>query len=374
MLHQLKILVEEMAELAFVVMALIVGYQVWKRSTRRSRITIAVVLVVLIVGYRVWKRLPPYEQGVHTSIVEAGSDPARSDSAAHLGVCPAFPADNVWNTPIETLGKDKRSGDYVDSIGPLHPVHPDFGSNLDTGIPYSFIQPGTKRVKVTFDYRDDSDLSNYPIPPDAPIEGGANATGDRHVLLVDQRRCLLYELYDAHAHPDGTWTAGSGIIMDLTDNALRADGKTSADAAGLPILPGLVRYDEVMSGEIDHALRFTIPHTQNTYIWPARHKASKIADPRVAPMGVRFRLRPDFDISKYSKTNQVIMKALKKYGMFLADNGGAMFLSGVSDKRWDDSDLHKLGEMKAEDFDAVDESDWQMITNSARVDPLSQHH
>ena len=277
----------------------------------------------------------------------------------------------MWNTPIDALPKDRHAADYVDSIGPLHPLHPDFGSNLNTGIPWSNLPPGTRPVKVTFDYRDDSDLGNYPIPRDAPIEGGPDSHDDRHVLLGDQRRCLLYELYDAHPQPDGSWKAGSGIKMDLTGNGLRADGKTSADAAGLPILPGLVRYEEVMSGAINHALRFTIPHTQAAWIWPARHKASKNESVKVPPMGARFRLRADFDIAKYSKPNQVIMTALKRYGMFLADNGGAMFLSGVSDKRWDDGDLRQLGVMKAEDFEAVDESDWQMLADSARVDPVA---
>ena len=185
------------------------------------------------------------------------------------------------------------------------------------------------------------------------------------------RRCLLYELYAAFPQPDGSWHVGSGIKMDLTSNALRPDGHGSADAAGLPIFPGLVRYDEVMSGEINHALRFTIPHTQGAYIWPARHKASPEKDLNVPPMGTRFRLRADFDISKFSKTNQVILTALKKYGMFLADNGGSMFITGVSDKRWDDSDLRNLSALAAEDFEAVNEADWQMLPDSARVDPVA---
>jgi hypothetical protein len=359
-----------LAELAVVGMMALVALVVFVRGSKRTRIVMASVLGVLFVGHEIRRHTPPYEQGTHTSVVEADADGTRSD-VPHIGSCPVFPADNIWNTPADTLPKDRHAQDYVDSIGPLHPVHPDFGSSLDTGIPYTLIPPTTKRVKITFDYRDDSDLSNYPIPPDAPIEGGPASKGDRHILIVDERRCLLFEIYDAHPKGDGTWTAGSGIIMDLTSNALRADGKTSADAAGLPILPGLVRYDEVMAGQINHALRFTVPHTQSAYIWPARHKASHNADVKLVPMGARFRLRADFDISKYSKTNQVIMKALKKYGMFMADNGSAMFISGVSDKRWDDADLHKLGDMKAEDFEAVDESDWQMMTDSARVDPLA---
>ncbi len=335
---------------------------------------IAVLLLALAASFEVWKHLPPFERGSHEDVVQAETSPARAD-APHIGPCPMFPADNVWNTPVDSLPVDKHGADYIGSIGPLRPVHPDFGFNLNSGIPYTMVPAsGVRGVRVNFGYRDESDLGNYPIPPDPPIEGGPQSTGDRHVIVVDPRTCLLYELWDSHPQPDGTWKAGSGIRMDLTDNALRPDGKTSADAAGLPILPGLVRYDEVEAGAINHALRFTIPHTRNTYIWPARHKASSVSDPAVAPMGVRFRLRSDFDISKYSKTNQIIMKCLKKYGIILADNGSAMYISGVSDHRWDDSDLHKLGDIKAQDFEMVDESDLQLLPDSGRVDPLSIKH
>ncbi len=362
-----------LAELMVLAFLALVAFIVYLRGSRKVRVVIATMVALLFLGWQIRKHTPPYEQGLHTSVVQAGIDAARTD-LPHLGICQVFPADNIWNTPVNDLPKDQHAKDYVASIGPEHPVHPDFGSNLDTGMPYTLIPPATKRVKITFDYREDSDLSNYPIPPDAPIEGGPMSKGDRHILMVDERRCLLYEIYDAHPVGDGTWTAGSGIIMDLTSNALRDEDKTSADAAGLPILPGLVRYDEVMAGQINHALRFTVPKTQSAYIWPARHKASHNADVKLVPMGARFRLRADFDISKYSKPNQVIMTALKKYGMFMADNGSAMFISGVSDKRWDDSDLHKLGDMKASDFEAVDESDWQMMKDSARVDPLAFKH
>jgi hypothetical protein len=337
----------------------------------------AVCLILLMVGVVVWrhvrKMIPPFEQGIHTSTVEAATNGSGVDGP-HIGNCPVFPKDNVWNTPIDKLQKDQRSDAYIDSIGPLHKVHMDFGSNLKYGIPYTEIPAGTRPVHVEFDYRDESDLGNYPIPADAPIEGGPDATGDRHILMIDLRRCVLYELFDSHPQPDGTWKAGAGIKMDLTSNALRAEGKTSGDAAGLPIFPGLVRYDEVMSGEINHALRFTIPHTQAAYIWPARHKASSNMDLNVAPMGARFRLRADFDISKFSKTNQVILTALKRYGMFLADNGGAMYITGVSDKRWDNGDLKELSGLTAEDFEAVNEAGWQLLQDSARVDPVSLSH
>jgi hypothetical protein len=292
-------------------------------------------------------------------------------SGPQLGGCPVFPADNVWNTPVEALKKAVRSDDYIRVMMPERMVHPDFGTN--SGIPLNLVPATQKRVGVNFENRDESDLGNYPIPPDVRVEGGFTGDGDHHVLLVEKERCILDELFDAARKPDGSWTAGSGIKMDLTDNALRPEGKTSADAAGLPILPGLVRYDEVASGEIRHALRFTAPKTQRAYIWPARHYASRITDPTYPPMGARFRLRSDFDISGFSKTNQVILTALKRYGMILADNGGPWFITGVPDDRWNDRDLHRLGQVKGSDFEAVDESDWQLLGDSGRVDPLRSH-
>lgn len=285
--------------------------------------------------------------------------------------CPLFPADNVWNTTIDKLPKDAHSDVYIQTMGPGKPLHPDFGAN--GGIPFAEVPAGTKRVKVDFDYRDQSDLGNYPIPPNAPIEGGPNADGDRHVILVQPGFCMLYELFAARPQPDGTWKAGSGIKMDLTDNALRTDGYTSTDAAGLPILPGLVRYDEVASGVIRHALRFTVPQTQAAHIWPARHDASKLKGANYPPMGVRLRLRANFDITPFSKSNQVILTALKHYGMILADNGSAFYISGAPDRRWDDDDLHRLNGVRGSDFEVVDEGDLQMEPDSGRVDPKSQH-
>lgn len=284
-----------------------------------------------------------------------------------LGGCPVFPADNAWNTPIEKLSPDTHSKDYVAAIGAEKPVHPSFGSDLENGIPITLSGAHVKPVKVEFEYRDQSDLGNYPIPPDARIEAG----DDHHILVVDRERCMLYELFAAARKPDGSWTAGSGIKMDLTSNAQREEGKTSADAAGLAILPGLVRYDEVASGEIRHALRFTAPKTQNTYIWPATHAASKNSDAKLPPMGVRFRLKASVNISGYSKENQVILRALKRYGMILADNGSSWFVVGEPDQRWSDSDLHRLGQIMGSDFEAVNESDFQMLKDSARVDPMS---
>jgi hypothetical protein len=289
-------------------------------------------------------------------------------SGPQIAGCPIFPADNVWNVPIDKLPLDPRSKDYVDSIGVDKGLHPDFGPGADAGYTINITDAHAPWVKVHFDYGDESDPGSYPLPPNVVVEGGE----DHHVFLIDKNRCLLVELWEAKRVSSTVWTAGSGIKMDLTGNGLRPDGKTSADAAGLPIVPGLVRYDEIAAGEIRHALRFTVPKTQSEHIWPARHDASRITDRRYPPMGVRFRLRADCDISGFSKTNQVILTALKRYGMFLADNGGPWFLSGLSDPHWNDDDLHQLTNIKGSDFEAVDESNWEYLPDSGRVDPAER--
>lgn len=296
-----------------------------------------------------------------------------SSSGPHIAGCPIFPADNVWNTPIDTLKKDKHSDDYIQRMGPALVVHPNFGSEPTNGIPITITKSNRPRLPITFTYGDESDPGHYPSPEDALVEGGWNSPldSDRHVIMVDEGRCVLTELSAVVKQKDGSWKADAGIKMDLTSNALRAADKTSTDAAGLPVIAGLLRYDEVASGEIKHAIRFTTPKTQRAYVWPARHFASRITDPSYPPMGERFRLRADFDISGFSKENQVILKGLKKYGMILSDNGGPWFIIGEPDKRWSDSDLGKLKSIKGENFEAVDESDWQMLPDSGRVDPVA---
>ncbi len=220
-----------------------------------------------------------------------------------LAGCPIFPASNVWNARVDLLPVDPKSADYIATIGPGAGLHPDFGSGTwdggPIGIPYAVVPGSQPRVAVRFDYADESDPGPYPIPADAPIEGGPASGGDRHVLLVDTGSCVLYELYAAYPQPDGSWHAGSGAVFDLRGNALRPAGWTSADAAGLPILPGLVRYDEVAAGAIRHALRFTVAHTRNQFVWPARHQASSSGNPAYPPMGQRFRLKAGFDVSSF---------------------------------------------------------------------------
>jgi hypothetical protein len=231
--------------------------------------------------------------------------------------------------------------------------------------------PGTQPpVTVTFDYDDESDPGPYPIPPDAPIEGGPDSDGDRHVLVLDRDNCVLYEMWDSWPQPDGSWHAGSGAVFDLDSYDLRPDGWTSADAAGLPILPGLVRYDEVAAGEIRHAIRFTARQTNGDYyVWPARHKASSLSGSQYPPMGQRFRLKDEFDISGFSPEVQVILQAMKTYGIILADNGSNWFISGVPDERWDNDVLRELKQVHGSDFEAVDVSSLTIDPDSGQTRP-----
>ena len=271
--------------------------------------------------------------------------------------CPLLPADNIWNARVDALPLDPKSGAYVRSIGVDAHAHPDFGSGEweggPIGIPFIVVSETQERVPITFYYEGESDPGPYPIPPTAPIEGGVRSDGDRHVLVVDADNCVLYEVFDAHPRREGGWRAGSGAVFDLRSNALRTKDRTSADAAGLPILPGLIRFEEVDAGAISHALRFTAPRTRKDYVWPGRHQAGESDDPDLPPLGQRFRLK-DIDVSGYSPANRVILTALKTYGMFLADNGSAWYLSGVPDERWDNDELRQLKDLKGSDFEAVD--------------------
>jgi hypothetical protein len=265
--------------------------------------------------------------------------------------CPIFPATNVWNKPVDTLPVAAGSDAMIKAIGADSSVHPDFGSYLGYGIPYNVVSDKTSRkVTFKFDYASESDRVGYPMPAHPNQE----ASGDQHILIVDSSTCKLYELYDASGH--GTsWKAGSGAVWNLRSNRLRPNGWTSADAAGLPILPGLARYDEVSSGAIRHALRFTAERTSRAHIYPARHDAGS-ADPSLPPMGLRVRLKASVDISHLGKQARVIAQALKTYGMILADNGSPWFITGASDRKWNDDDLHGLGKLKGSDFEVVDTS------------------
>ena len=283
-----------------------------------------------------------------------------SDTDTDPTACTVFPADNPWNADVSGLDVLSNSDAYLGEIGLDGHLHPDFGTTYNgapNGIPYVDVDDSVAKVLVAFDYADESDVGPYPLPPDAPIEGGPNGDGDRHVIAFDTSECKLYELFNAHPKDDGTWHAGSGAIFDLTSNDLRPEGRTSADAAGLPIYPGLVRYDEVVTdGVIDHALRFTVQHSQKGYIHPATHYASscKPADcPTYAPMGLRVRMKKDYDCSSLSSEVQVLCTAFKKYGMIVADNGSNWYVSGAPDDRWSDDNLHDLSKIPGSAFEAV---------------------
>lgn len=296
-------------------------------------------------------------------------------SSVAIDGCAVFPDDNIWNTPVDTLLVDPNSQSYISTIGAGRGLHADFGSGLwdggPIGIPFVTVSGLQPKVDVFFDFDGESDPGPYPIPSDAPIEGGSQSGGDRHVLVVDRDNCILYEMWSAYPQSDGSWQAGSGAIFDLRSNALRPPSWTSADAAGLPILPGLVRYDEVASGEIRHAIRFTVPQTRNVFVWPARHQASDLTGQQYPPMGQRFRLKADYDISGFSRDVRVILAAFKKYGIILADNGSAWYISGVPDERWDNDVLHELGRVTGSAFEAVDESGLMVDPDSGQADILA---
>ena len=287
-----------------------------------------------------------------------------------LAGCPVFPSNNIWNTRVDTLPLASRSQAWVDSIGRNTGFHMDFGSGTwdggPIGIPYNIVGAGVPKVPVTFEYDDESDPGPYPIPANPLIEYGS----DHHLLIVDSSTCTLYEIYAAD-DSSGSWHAGSGAIWYLGSNALRPAGWTSADAAGLPILPGLVRYDEILSGAINHAIRFTASRT-NGYIWPARHLTSNDpTSPGIPPMGARFRLKAAFNISTYPAELQAILKAMKIYGIILADNGSNWYISGAPDERWDNDMLHKLDKLTGNDFEAVDASGLMVNPDSGEVPTYS---
>ena len=271
--------------------------------------------------------------------------------------CYVFPADNVWNMPVDTLTTHSSSAAFINSISATKGIH------YDMDLPVNLVPGSQPKVAVTFDSADESDAGPYPVPPNALREGG----DDHHVLIVDVDNCLLYEMYGASRKTDGTWTAGSGAIFNLLGNALRPAWWTSADGAGLPMVPGLLRYDEVAAGEIRHALRFTAPSTGDLFIWPARHRASFNPDPALPPMGARFRLKAGFDISGFSAANQVILRAIRKYGLILADNGLPWYLQGVPDAQWNDDDLSNLTSVIGSNLEAVDTSPMILDINSAQV-------
>jgi hypothetical protein len=278
-----------------------------------------------------------------------------SAASPRIAGCPAFPASSVWNQRVDRLPVAGNSTAIVDSIGASTGLHPDFGSGLwdgaPIGIPVTTVRGGVPKARVSFDYADESDHGPYPIPANVKIEGG----GDRHALIVDPSTCTLYELY-ALQRAGGGWHAGSGAIWSLRSNRLRPAGWTSADAAGLPITPGLVRWSEVAAGHIDHALRFTVERSRRAYVYPARHYASDLTDPDLPPMGLRLRLRADYPIAGFPRQARVVLQALKTYGMIVADNGTSWYISGEPSSHWSNDDLRSLGRVPGSAFQVVDTS------------------
>ncbi len=289
--------------------------------------------------------------------VSAGARPAhvRRAAAPEEGGCPVLPAEDPLNQEIADAPPNPNSANYVASIGLTAHLHPDFGTNPSYGIPYTVVGEGQPKVPIKLTkFRSESDPGPYPIPANAPIEGGGkNGHGDKHVLVMQEGSCMLYEMYKAKRKGEG-WTAAAGAVFNLRSDALRPEGFTSADAAGLPIFPLLARYPDVASGQIDHALRVTVPQTQRGYIHPATHFASASSDPSLPPMGLRLRLKASYSLAGFHGESLVILEALKRYGLIVADNGSPWFITGAPDPRWNDEDLEQLKQVPGSEFEAVE--------------------
>ena len=335
-------------------------------------IRISLIVSALLLSACIPTSTPPNETAIAptaTLVVPADtivpSTPAGNGPT--IANCPMFPADNIWNARVDSLPTHPMSEAWINSIGRDEGFHMDFGSGEwdggPIGIPYNVVSDfSVTKYTIDFYYPDESDAGPYPIPDNPLMEYGS----DHHILVVDTDDCTLYEVYDA-SFDAGNWSGGSGAVWDLNSNALRPETWTSADAAGLPILPGLVRYDEIIAGEIKHAIRFTAEETAG-YLWPARHLTSDAQD-EVPPMGARFRLKADYDISGFPQEMQVILQALKDYGIILADNGSNWYVTGTPDERWDNDMLHLLDVLTGDDFEAVDTSVLMVDPNSGEVHP-----
>jgi len=337
------------------------------------------VVMLVSVSLTSFSWAPQTRANTKLTRVAVSASARAASSAARIGGCTVFPANNIWNYDISNLPVAANSANYINSMGPGGPLHAYFGATVPgyepPGMPYAVVSATQPYVPMQFYYQ--SDPGPYPIPPHVPIEGGRDnyhSNNDRHVLVVDQGTCKLYETFWSFPLPNGGWYAGSGAVWDLASNHLRPLNWTSADAAGLPILPALARYDEDASGAITHALRVTTNSSQCTFLWPARHYASNNCDPNLPPMGLRLRLKASVDISSFPPDVQVILTALKHYGMFVADNApDSWALSGAPDPRWNNNDLALLRNITGSDFEAVDESALQLYPNSAAVNPTYLH-
>ena len=312
--------------------------------------------------------------GALAAIIGLGAPPAEA-TVHHLPgtTCYAFPADNYWHASVARLPVNRHSAAWLSHMSPTRKLHPDFGPSYGAqpvpyGIPITYVKSTHPKVSVSFTYSDESDHVGYPLGSDTRIEGGNNADGDRHAIIVDTGKCRLYELWNIHKNASGHWTAGSGATWSLGSDSLRPAGWTSADAAGLAILPGLLRYGEVENGTIDHAIRFTTNITQKAYLWPARHQAGSTSSTSYPPMGARFRLKASYRIATSLRADtKNVLRAMKTYGLVLADNGSPWYFQGTADTRWPSGLLNQLKAIPASAFEAVDTSSLKVTSSSGRA-------
>jgi hypothetical protein len=308
--------------------------------------------------------------GVSTFVVPSAAVTPVAEKPIARTQCSEFPADNWWHADVSGLPVHARSGAWLSHMSTDVDLHPDFGPSYgdgpDYGIPITVVDEDHRKVRVRFYYGSESDKVRYPLGKDTRIEGGRGSDGDRHAIVVDRSRCRLYEVYDARV-TGGKWRAGSGAVWSLKRNRLRPDGWTSADAAGLPILPGLLRWNEVRTDRIDHAIRFTTDETSNHHLWPARHHAGSTDDRNYPPMGARFRLRSTYDASGLSPYARRVVAAMKTYGLVLADNGSPWYFQGEQHRKWPDQLIEDLKQIPADQFVAVDTSSLQVSPDSAQV-------
>ena len=303
-------------------------------------------------------------------VLAAGPALAGTSRALPGTTCQAFPADNYWHADVSKLPVHPRSAQWLSHMSPTRKLHPDFGpsygaQSVPYGIPITYVADSHAKVAVHFDYASESDRLGYPLGTDTKVEGGQMTSGDRHTVVVDKTACRVYETWATHKS-GATWYAGSGATWNLRSNALRPASWTSADAAGLPILPGLLRYDEVAAGHVDHAIRFTTDVTDRRFIWPARHQAGSVSNPAYPPMGARFRLKASYSLSGYRGDAQTVLKAMKAYGLVLADNGSPWYFQGTSDTRWSSGLMDQLKRIPASAFQAVDTSKLVVSSGSAQ--------
>lgn len=333
----------------------------------RLRLLVGAGLLALLLG-----ALPGVTTGLSTgatgSVGSAGTALAASSTVPHVGGCRVFPANNYWNTDISKLPVDRRSSQWLSHMSPSDNLHPDFGPSYgdgpNYGIPVTVVGARHRKVHVSFDYASESNRVGYPLGSDTRIEGGRNSGGDMHAVVVQKGTCRLYETWDTRVR-NGHWVAGSGATWSLKSNALRPNGWTSADAAGLPILPGLLRWSEVRAGRVSHAIRFTTDETSTAHLWPARHDAGSQSSLAYPPMGARFRLKASYSLTGYGKLARRVLMAMKRYGLVLADNGSPWYFQGEQNAAWPSAMVEQLKRIPASAFEAVDTSRLMVSRSSA---------